>query len=458
MAPLRPPRPQVIVTEQTDPITPSDRAVVPSTPPEPVRRRDRVITLGIAGVTVFFVGWLAVDAAGWVSAAFERSATLGVLAATAVTAGVAGAGVVIAREVVSLFRLKNVEEIHRRFADEGVAPAAARQAIADVLAVVPREREIEAAIEVFQRQVQLHHSTGQQVELLSRTVMKPLDRRAEAHVRTAVLRAFGITAISPTALTDAVFFLACGVRMVRGIAASYGHRPTAATTIHLLRRLVLEAGKLGAVDIATTSLMQHLGGAVTERLATSAADALYAAYRMARLGIIVMDLCRPIPFAQDDVPSVASLVANVLRRRSDPRSDLPDFPAAAVDTLTIAGCASNTARGCRSGPNPHSAVLPSSICQKGIDPEPFSVERIVGSGRDSRGQAMTCRFYPDGISRRSAFACSGDGIFLGRELLIARIAAGDQLAMRTLFARYRSPLFRWMHSHRSGMRRWRKTS
>jgi putative membrane protein len=265
-------------------------------------------------VTVFLLGWFAVDAAGWISAAFERSATLGVLAATAVSAGVAGAGLVIAREVVSLFRLKNVEDIHRRFTDKSMAPAIARRTIGDVLAVVPREREVETAIEAFQRQVQLHHSTAQQIELLSRTVMKPLDRRAEAHVRTAVLRAFGITAISPTALTDAVFFLACGVRMVRGIAASYGHRPTAATTVHLLRRLVVEAGKLGAVDVATTSLMQHLGGAVTERLATSAADALYAAYRMARLGIIVMDLCRPVPFAADDVPSVGSLVGNVLRR------------------------------------------------------------------------------------------------------------------------------------------------
>ena len=83
------------------------------------------------------------------------------------------------------------------------------------------------------------------------------------------VRAFGITAISPTALTDALFFLACGVRMVRGIAASYGHRPTAATTVHLLRRLVVEAGKLGAVDIASASLVQHLGGAVAERFATT---------------------------------------------------------------------------------------------------------------------------------------------------------------------------------------------
>jgi putative membrane protein len=311
--------PQVILTERTEPVTPTERAVVPRVTFEPARRRDRVVTFGVAGVAVFVVGWLAVDAAGWVSAAFERGAALGVLAATAVTAGVAGAGAVIARELGSLFRLKSVEAIHRRLADDRVPPMDARKAIADVLAVVPRGRETEAAIEAFQRQVQLHHSSAQQIEILSRTVMTPLDRRAEAHVRTAVLRAFGITAISPTALSDAVFFLACGVRMVRGVAASYGHRPTAATTVHLLRRLVLEAGKLGAVDIASASLVQHLGGAVTERFATSAADALYAAYRMARLGIIVMDLCRPIPFREGEVPSVASLVGNVVRPRSDPQ-------------------------------------------------------------------------------------------------------------------------------------------
>jgi putative membrane protein len=280
-----------------------------------------VVTFGLLGVAVFFVGWLTVDAIGWISAAFERSSALGTVAAAALAAGVAGAGAVIARELGSLFRLKSVEAIHRRLAaPDGIPPVEVRRQIAEVLTVVPRGRETEAAIEAFQRQVQLHHSTAQQIEILSRTVMRPLDRSAEVHVRTAVLRAFGITAISPTALTDAAFFLACGLRMVRGIASSYGHRPTAATTAHLLRRLVVEAGKLGAVDIASASLVQHLGGAVTERLATSAADALYAAYRMARLGIIVMDLCRPIPFQENEIPSVTSLVSNVVRRRSEPDS------------------------------------------------------------------------------------------------------------------------------------------
>ena len=141
-------------------------------------------------------------------------------------------------------------------------------------------------------------------------------------MRTGVLRAFGITAISPTALSDAVFFLACGVRMVRGIAASYGHRPTAATTVHLLRRLVFEAGKLGAVDIASASLAQYLGGAVAERLATSAADSVYASYRMARLGLIVMDLCRPIPF-RDGRGSERELAG---RQRAPPPDDSDSPP------------------------------------------------------------------------------------------------------------------------------------
>jgi putative membrane protein len=320
-APLRPPAPRVIPTERSEPVTPIQPAPVPAVRVAPARRRDRVVTFGLLGVAVFFVGWLTVDAIGWISAAFERGSALGAVASAALAAGVAGAGAVIARELGSLFRLKSVEAIHRRLAaPDGIPSVEVRREIAEVLAVVPRGRETEAAIEAFQRQVQLHHSTAQQIALLSRTVMQPLDRTAEGHVRTAVLRAFGITAISPTAVTDAAFFLACGVRMVRGIAASYGHRPTAATTGHLLRRLVLEAGKLGAVDIASASLVQHLGGAVTERLATSAADALYAAYRMARLGIIVMDLCRPVPFQESEIPSVTSLVSNVVRRRSEPDS------------------------------------------------------------------------------------------------------------------------------------------
>jgi putative membrane protein len=311
--------PQVTLTEFTERIHPVQPARSVSAAPAAAPHRDRSIGLGVAGIGAFVVLWVAIDTIGWVSAAFDHSTALGLLSAVAVVAGLGGAAAVIAREVTSLFRLKSVEAIQERFRCglDQLRRTEMQQAIACILAVAPRDGGVAQAIESFQRQARAHHTAAQQVAILARTVIAPLDRRAEAHVRTAVLRAFGITAISPTALSDAVFFLACGLRMVRAIASSYGHRPTAAATVHLLRRLVLEAGKLGAVDVASASLVQHLGGAVAERFASSAAEAVYAAYRMARLGIIVMELCRPIPFGDDEVPSVTSLVASVVRQRKE---------------------------------------------------------------------------------------------------------------------------------------------
>jgi uncharacterized membrane protein YcjF (UPF0283 family) len=40
---------------------------------------------------------------------------------------------------------------------------------------------------------------------------------------------------------------------------------------------------------------------------------------MARIGVIVMDMCRPIPFGEDQVPSISAMVTNVIRQRNEPK-------------------------------------------------------------------------------------------------------------------------------------------
>ena len=315
-----PQAPLVIETAETDRIVPRERAPVAQDARGPVapRRRDAWVRLGLWGLGVAFVGWLGVDAYLWISNAFVSSAVLGTFAVVVVTAGVAGAGLVIGREMKSFFALKSVEAHQRRFADETLRPADMREAIREVLAVVPKDRETESAIEAYQRQAQPHHTPSQQLELLSRTVVSPLDRRAEAVVRRATARAFGITAVSPTAITDAIFFIAMSVRMVRGVAACYGHRPTAAATAHLLRRLVVEAGRLGAIDLAGMTLTQHIGGALAERIAANTAESMYAGQRMARIGLITMGMCRPVPFRPDEVPGMfSSMIGNLFARKAN---------------------------------------------------------------------------------------------------------------------------------------------
>ena len=326
---VEPMAPRVIATAQTG-------RIVPAPPSEPLpatavpgrrRRVSLTMKLGLAGLIAAFCGWLGIDLYLWIASAFNYSTGLGWAAAAAAAAGIAAAGAMIVHEIRSYLALKNVEANQKRLEVqwETMRPSDMQKAIRDVLAAIPEDRESKAAIEAFQRKVQRHHSPAQQIELFARTVMSPLDRRAEAIVRRAGARAFGITAISPTAITDALFFVACSVRMVREIAACYGHRPSAFATAHLLRRLVVEAGKLGAVDLAGATLTQHIGGAVAERVATSVAESMYAAQRMARLGLVTMGLCRPIPYRQNELPGIlSSLIGNLFARPAETRQDEQD--------------------------------------------------------------------------------------------------------------------------------------
>lgn len=309
--------PQVIATAESGRIVPA----VPARRSAPVRagrrRASPAVKLGVTGLAAAFVGWLGIDAYLWVASVFEHGAALGWAAAAAVAAGIGGAGLITVRELRSFLALKSVEANQQRITALLEAPRAAdiRDSVRNVLALVPKDRQSAAAIEAFQRKVQRHHSAAQQLELLSQTVMATFDRRAEAIVRRASMRAFAIVAISPTAITDALFFMACSVRMVRDVARCYGHRPTASATVHLLRRLIVEAGRLGAIDLATATVTQHLAGAVAERVAANAAESVYATQRMARLGLVTMELCRPIPFRPQEIPGItSSLIGNLLTR------------------------------------------------------------------------------------------------------------------------------------------------
>jgi uncharacterized membrane protein YcjF (UPF0283 family) len=57
---------------------------------------------------------------------------------------------------------------------------------------------------------------------------------------------------------------------------------------------------------------------------------MYAAQRMARLGLVTMGMCRPIPFRRDELPGIcSSLIGNLLAQRPETgkhseRTSIPD--------------------------------------------------------------------------------------------------------------------------------------
>jgi RNA polymerase sigma-70 factor, ECF subfamily len=75
----------------------------------------------------------------------------------------------------------------------------------------------------------------------------------------------------------------------------------------------------------------------------------------------------------------------------------------------------------------------------------FFCDGVAWVGRDKRGSPMTIALTHGKSAAARAAAChSSLADTASDDVLIRRIAAGDQLAMRTLFARHRIPLYRWL--------------
>jgi putative membrane protein len=314
------PAPSVFERPESDPIDPQVIAAPPRQAEfaKPTKRRrgfDWAVLVAVLGIGIFALERLTVDAVGWIAATYERNAVLGGVAFAALLAGVAGVLFIIARELRSFFAMRSVEALQGELDNvERMSMDAAQRFIDRVLSALRRRPDSRSDIAVFERQVRPQHTPAQRLTILSQTVLKPLDRQAERAVRTAASRAFGITAISPNALTHALFFLVACIRMMREVTAAYGHRPTTTTTVHLIRRLVVEAGKVGGIDIAVAAMGAHFLTGLVERIGAGAAESAYAAQRMARLGIITMAMCRPVPFRNEELPSLSSLAGNLVQR------------------------------------------------------------------------------------------------------------------------------------------------
>jgi putative membrane protein len=280
--------------------------------------RTKPITVALWGIGALVVGLLLVEAVNWISSQFDRSVLLGILAAGSIAAGVGGVCYCIANEALALMRLRQVER-HRLALDEleRQSPAAIDREIATLLSAIPQPAPVVTATANFYHAIQPHHTAAQRIALLSMIVLRPLDESAESAIRRAVAYTVAVSSVSPTALGDAVFIMGCGIRLVREIAEIYGHHPGVAGTAHLVRKVLRDAGAVGTLDLVGNAAAAHLSNVVLDQVGTwvsaKAAESAFAAQRMARLGVLTINACRPVAFGRDEGPTVTKILTGTNR-------------------------------------------------------------------------------------------------------------------------------------------------
>jgi putative membrane protein len=276
---------------------------------EPARRRNPAWRWLKRSALALFLGVVVLDLSLFLNGLFERSLVLGVTFSFLVGATAAALISWIAIEIRQIHKLRTVESI-RAHAAEAMAReghggalsfiAEARRMLADRPAVARRfDRLEDMVLETM--------SDRDALDLFRREILLPLDAEAYAAVRRAAQwTAIGVSA-SPIAGLDALIALWRSLRMIRQIAEAYGLRPGPIATLSLARRILTGAAGISVVDVMGDLWAQHLGHRVAGLISAKLAEGVYAAIRVARLGLLAMGACRPVPFAPEDEPSLSRL-------------------------------------------------------------------------------------------------------------------------------------------------------
>ncbi len=256
---------------------------------------------------------------------FARAPWLGAIGlALALLAGLALL-VVILREFIGLARLATVESLRER----ALAIIASddrengRALVGDMLSLtkrIPRLARGRARLEDHRADI----IDGRDlVRMTERELMGPLDIEARRLVVSAGKRVSVVTAISPRAAVDMVFVLVNALRLVRQLAVLYGGRPGALGVLKLLRQVVSHLAVTGGVAVSDSLLQQVIGHGLATRLSARLGEGMVNGLLTARLGLLTIDLVRPLPFHELPRPALNDLAGTLLRPgegRDSPRS------------------------------------------------------------------------------------------------------------------------------------------
>lgn len=223
--------------------------------------------------------------------------------------------VVMLREIVGLARLATAEALRQRAADviESDDRDRGRALVADMLSLtkrIPRLARGRARLEDHRADI----IDGRDlVRLAERELMSPLDIEARRLVVAASKRVSVVTAISPRAAVDMVFVLINALGLIRKLAVLYGGRPGVLGVLRLLRQVVSHLAVTGGVGVADGVVQQVIGHGVATRLSARLGEGMINGLLTARLGLLTIDLVRPLPFVELPRPALNDLASTLLR-------------------------------------------------------------------------------------------------------------------------------------------------
>jgi len=290
-----------------------------ATPPAQVRALPKLerglrwgsIFLGALGGLVSLIAslWLY----DWVIALIARDDWIGWAAVGLLGLVLLALVMIILREAAGLLRLARLGKIRHE------ADSAARQNDKALAVDVTRrlKRFYDGRDDLawgLQQLAEHEHDIMNAEELLrldERTLIAPLDPIARSIVAASAKRVSVVTAVSPNAVIDMMFVGAQNMRMLRKLATLYGARPGTLSLLKLARMVVTHIVLTGGIALGDDIIQQVVGHGLTARLSAKLGEGVFNGALTTRIGIAAIDVCRPLPYVEQQRPRFHELVAEV---------------------------------------------------------------------------------------------------------------------------------------------------
>lgn len=140
------------------------------------------------------------------------------------------------------------------------------------------------------------------VTLYAHLVQPVLDAQARREISRSAAESTLMIAVSPLALVDMAFIAWRNIRLINRIARLYGIELGYYSRLRLFRLVLLNIAFAGASELVREVGMDWVSQDLAARLSARAAQGIGAGLLTARLGIKAMELCRPLPWIDDDKP------------------------------------------------------------------------------------------------------------------------------------------------------------
>jgi len=290
---------------------PLPATVPPSIEPDEPNRRPWLGLLLGAG-SLFAIGLLGLNAYDFAAGLFERSVWLGGAFSILLSLVAAGAIGVVGREFLSLRRLSRVEDL--RVEGERLMASEAHGQAEDFLRKVEKlyrdRQELDEPIWRFHDQASDALNDRERLELFAHSALSPIDRAAYQVVKTSGRDIAVLTALTPI---DSLIVMVRTVSMMRGIGKLYGVRPGFTATLRLAKRGLRNIVIAGVGELVSHAAVETAGASLLRVLSARAGQGAINGLLAARIGLSIMQLCRPLPFSEDELPSLKKLRSEIFK-------------------------------------------------------------------------------------------------------------------------------------------------